>query len=71
MASVAICTAVGLALSAIVALGLPVIAIGGVTPGRTASLKAAGVHGVAAIRAFWDTVDGPDAAQRLRQELEA
>ena len=59
------------ALSAIVALGLPVIAIGGVTPGRTASLKAAGVHGVAAIRAFWDTVDGPDAARRLRQELDA
>jgi thiamine-phosphate diphosphorylase len=59
------------ALSAIVALGLPVIAIGGVTPGRTASLKAAAVHGVAAIRALWDTVDGPDAARRLRQELDA
>ena len=57
-------------LSAIVALGLPVIAIGGVAPGRAASLKAAGVHGVAAIRAFWDTVDGPDAARRLRQELD-
>jgi thiamine-phosphate pyrophosphorylase len=59
------------ALSAIVALGLPVIAIGGVTPGRAASLKAAGVHGVAAIRAFWDTVDGPNAARLLRQELDA
>lgn len=57
-------------LSAIVALGLPVIAIGGVTPGRAASLKAVGVHGVAAIRAFWDSVDGPDAARRLRQELD-
>jgi thiamine-phosphate diphosphorylase len=57
-------------LSAIVALGLPVIAIGGVTPGRAASLKAAGVHGVAAIRAFWDTVDGPDAARLLRRELD-
>jgi thiamine-phosphate diphosphorylase len=57
-------------LSAIVALGLPVIAIGGVTPGRAAPLKAAGVHGVAAIRAFWDTVDGPDAARLLRQELD-
>ena len=57
-------------LAAIVALGLPVIAIGGVTPGRAASLKAAGVHGVAAIRAFWDTVDGPDAARLLRQELD-
>jgi thiamine-phosphate pyrophosphorylase len=59
------------ALSAIVALGLPVIAIGGITPGRAASLKAAGVHGVAAIRAFWDTADGPDAARLLRQELDA
>ena len=58
------------ALSAIVALGLPVIAIGGVTPGRAASLKAAGVHGVAAIRAFWDGVDGPDAARLLRRELD-
>jgi thiamine-phosphate diphosphorylase len=57
------------ALSAIVALGLPVIAIGGVTPGRAASLKAAGVHGVAAIRAFWDAADGPGAARLLRQEL--
>jgi thiamine-phosphate diphosphorylase len=57
-------------LSAIVALGLPVIAIGGVTPARAASLKAAGVYGVAAIRAFWDTVHGPDAARLLRQELD-
>jgi len=56
-------------LSAIVALGLPVIAIGGVTPGRAAPLKAAGVHGVAAIRAFWDSVDGPDVARRLQGEL--
>jgi len=55
-------------LSAIVALGLPVIAIGGVAPGRAASLKALGVHGVAAIRAFWDTVDGPGVVQLLRQE---
>lgn len=57
-------------LRAIVALGLPVIAIGGVTPGRAAPLRAAGVHGVAAIRAFWDTVDGPDVARRLQEELE-
>lgn len=56
-------------LSAIVALGLPVIAIGGVVPGRAAALKAEGVHGVAAIRAFWDG-DGPDAARLLRQELD-
>lgn len=57
-------------LSAIVALGLPVIAIGGVTPGRAALLREAGVYGVAAIRAFWDTADGPDAARLLRRELD-
>jgi len=57
-------------LSAIVALGLPVIAIGGIAPGRAAPLRAAGVYGVAAIRVFWDTVDGPDAARLLRQELD-
>lgn len=55
-------------LSDIVAVGLPVIAIGGVTPARARSLKAAGVHGVAAIGAFWDTVDGPDAVRLFRQE---
>jgi thiamine-phosphate diphosphorylase len=56
-------------LSAIVALGLPVIGIGGITPGRAASLRAAGVYGVAAIRGFWDAVDGPDAARLLQREL--
>lgn len=55
-------------LSAIVTLGLPVIAIGGVTTGRVPFLKAAGVHGVAAIHMFWDAVDGPDAARLLREE---
>jgi thiamine-phosphate pyrophosphorylase len=58
-------------LSAIVALGLPVIAIGGITPGRAAPLRAAGVYGVAAIGAFWDTADGPDAARLLRRELDS
>ena len=55
-------------LSAIVALRLPVIAIGGVTPGRVPALKALGVYGIAAIRMFWDAVDGPQAARLLRQE---
>jgi thiamine-phosphate diphosphorylase len=55
-------------LRAVVALGLPVIAIGGVTPGRVASLKAAGVQGVAAIRALWDAVDAGGAARRMVQE---
>ena len=34
-------------------LGLPVIAIGGVTPERVAELKQAGAYGVAAIRSLW------------------
>lgn len=44
-------------LQAIVALGLPVVAIGGVTADRVAELKGVGVYGVAAIRAFWDASD--------------
>lgn len=42
-------------------LGLPVIAIGGVTPERAPELKAAGAYGVAAIRALWHA-DDPAAA---------
>ena len=40
-----------------VKLGLPVIAIGGVTSERTRELRAAGVYGVAAIRALWWATD--------------
>jgi len=50
-------------LTEIVRLGLPVIAIGGVTPERVPELKRAGVYGVAAIRALWDAPD-PRAAAR-------
>jgi thiamine-phosphate pyrophosphorylase len=42
-------------------LGLPVIAIGGVTPARAPELRAAGAYGVAAIRALW-LADDPAAA---------
>jgi thiamine-phosphate diphosphorylase len=42
-------------------LGLPVIAIGGVTIERAPELKAAGAYGVAAIRALW-LADDPAAA---------
>ena len=59
------------ALEAVVALGLPVVAIGGVTPGRVAALTGAGVHGVAAIRALWDAIDPADTARRMVQELGA
>jgi thiamine-phosphate pyrophosphorylase len=57
------------ALGAIVRLGLPVIAIGGVTPERVAELRATGVLGVAAIRALWDAPDPAAAAQRFVEEL--
>jgi thiamine-phosphate diphosphorylase len=46
-------------------LGLPAIAIGGVTPERTAELKAAGAYGAAAIRALWDAADPGEAAREM------
>ncbi len=49
----------------IVSLGVPVIAIGGVTPERVLELREAGAYGVAAIRALWDAADPADAARRL------
>jgi thiamine-phosphate diphosphorylase len=55
-------------LEEIVGLGSPVIAIGGVSPGRAAILKQAGVYGVAAIRALWDA---PEPAAAARHLLEA
>lgn len=39
------------------AFGRPVIAIGGVTPDRTAELHAAGAYGIAAITALWHAPD--------------
>jgi thiamine-phosphate diphosphorylase len=38
-------------------LGLPVIAIGGITPELAGELKAAGAYGVAAIRSLWYAAD--------------
>jgi thiamine-phosphate diphosphorylase len=52
----------------IVALQLPVIAIGGVTPERVNALRAVGVAGVAAIRAFWDAADPQVAARWMLEE---
>lgn len=49
----------------IVALELPVIAIGGVTPERVRALRAVGVAGVAAIRAFWDAAEPAVAARSM------
>ena len=57
-------------LKEIVGLGLPVIAIGGVTPERIPELMAgAAIHGVAAIRALWHAADPADAARRMVEEL--
>jgi thiamine-phosphate diphosphorylase len=54
----------------IAGLGLPVIAIGGVTAERIGELRHdAGVHGVAAIRALWDAPDAAGAARRMLEEL--
>jgi 8-oxo-dGTP diphosphatase len=65
-------TPLGLArLARIVGLGLPVIAIGGVTPERVAELRRAGVHGVAAIRALWDAPAARSAARRVLEEWQA
>jgi len=58
-------------LTAIVALDLPVIGVGGVGPGCVTPLRAQGLYGVAAIRALWDADDPADAARRMLQELEA
>ena len=48
--------------------GLPVIAIGGLTPARAREVKAAGAHGAAAIRALWDA---PEPGRAAREMLEA
>ena len=57
-------------LKEIVGLGLPVVAIGGVTPERIPELMAeAAIHGVAAIRALWHAADPADAARRMLEEL--
>lgn len=46
-------------------LGLPAVAIGGVTAPRAPALRAAGAYGVAAIRALWDADHPADAAREL------
>ncbi|MGH7671661.1 MAG: thiamine phosphate synthase [Gemmatimonadales bacterium] len=50
-------------------LGLPTIAIGGVTPERTREVKAAGAYGVAASRALWDAAEPGAVARRMLEEL--
>jgi thiamine-phosphate pyrophosphorylase len=50
-------------------LGLPVIAIGGVTAARAGEVKVAGAYGVAAIRALWDAAEPGAAARQMLEEL--
>jgi len=51
-------------IEALVALGLPVVAIGGVTPEWAGELRQAGAAGMAAIRGIWDAPSPADAVQR-------
>lgn len=55
----------------LVAVGRPVIAIGGVTPARAPAVHAAGAWGVAVIRAVWDAPDPVAAAEALLAPWEA
>jgi len=50
--------------------GIPVLAIGGITPERVASAIGAGAHGVAVIRAVWDEERVEDAVRGFVRELE-
>jgi thiamine-phosphate diphosphorylase len=53
-----------------VALSLPVIAIGGLTPERARAVRAAGAYGIAAIRALWDAADPAAAVRQMREEVQ-
>lgn len=48
---------------------LPLVAIGGVGPGRVAPVLAAGAHGVAVIGALWRAPDPLSTAEELVREL--
>jgi len=58
-------------LAPIIGLGLPVIAIGGVTPPRVGAVRRAGAYGVAAIRALWDAADPAGAAREMLEEWQS
>jgi thiamine-phosphate pyrophosphorylase len=51
-------------IESVAALGIPVIAIGGVTPERAGELRRAGAEGMAAIRGLWDAPSPADAVHR-------
>jgi thiamine-phosphate diphosphorylase len=50
--------------------GLPVVAIGGIAPGRIAEVVDAGADGVAVLRAVWDAPRPAEAVDALLVELE-
>lgn len=56
-------------ISATATLGLPVYAIGGITPERARQAVKAGAWGVAAIGAIWRTPDAGQAARTLLESL--
>jgi thiamine-phosphate diphosphorylase len=55
-------------IESVAGLGLPVIAIGGVTPERAGELRRAGAAGMAAIRGVWDA---PSPAKAVQRYIEA
>lgn len=57
-------------LAELAVLGLPLVAIGGVTPERVGELRAAGAHGAAAIRAVWDADDPAEAVSRFLEAFD-
>ena len=56
------------AVRAVSALGVPVIAIGGITPSHARELREAGAWGIAAIRALWHADDPARAALAFMEE---
>ena len=56
-------------LRAVAKLGMPVVAIGGVTPERVRDVRAAGAYGIAAIRAIWDAREPAGQLRRMLEEL--
>lgn len=54
-----------------VAVGIPVVAIGGLTAENSAAVMAAGADGVAVVSAVWGAPDVRDAARKLQTALRA
>lgn len=52
----------------VAALGMPVVAIGGVSAERAAEARRAGAAGVAALRGLWDAADPARAVERYLDE---